>query len=62
MSEEMNNNVDTQTREYVLETDLPAYMNRKFCSTKERVVYILKTATAELNFCQENGTIFGTTI
>ncbi len=49
MSEEKNPNVETQTREYVLETDLPAYMNRKFCSTKERVVYILKTATAELN-------------
>ncbi len=49
MSEERNNNVDTATREYVLETDLPAYMNRRFCSTKERVVYILKTATAELS-------------
>ena len=49
MSEEMNKNVETQTREYVLETDLPAYMNRNFCSTKERVTYILKTATAELN-------------
>lgn len=48
MSEEMNKNVETQTREYVLETDLPAYMNRNFCSTKERVTYILKTATAEL--------------
>ncbi len=48
MSEEMNQNTDVQTREYVLETDLPAYMNRKFCSTKERVTYILKTATAEL--------------
>ena len=49
MSEEMNKNAETQTREYVLETDLPAYMNRNFCSTKERVTYILKTATAELN-------------
>ena len=49
MSEEMNKNVETQTREYILETDLPAYMNRNFCSTKERVTYILKTATAELN-------------
>ncbi len=48
MSEEMNQNIDTRTREYVLETDLPAYMNRNFCSTKERVTYILKTATAEL--------------
>ena len=48
MSEEMNKDVATQTREYVLEKDLPAYMNRQFCSTKERVVYILKTATAEL--------------
>ncbi len=48
MSEEKNVNVETQSREYVLETDLPAYMNRKFCSTKERVTYILKTATAEL--------------
>ena len=48
MNEEMNKNVETQTREYVLETDLPAYMNRNFCSTKERVTYILKTATAEL--------------
>lgn len=48
MSEDMNQNIDTQTREYVLETDLPAYMNRRFCSTKERVVYILKCATAEL--------------
>ncbi len=48
MSEEMNN-VDTQTREYVLETDLPAYMNRNFCSTKERVAYILKTSTAALS-------------
>ncbi len=48
MSEEMNKNVETKTREYVLETDLPAYMNRNFCSTKERVTYILKTATAEL--------------
>ncbi len=49
MNDEMNKNVETQTREYVLETDLPAYMNRNFCSTKERVTYILKTATAELN-------------
>ncbi len=49
MSEDMNQNVDTVTREYVLNTDSPAYMNRLFCSTKERVVYILKTATAELS-------------
>lgn len=49
MSEEMNQIIDTTTREYVLETDLPAYMNRRFCSTKERITYILKVATAELS-------------
>lgn len=49
MSEERNQTVDTTTREYVLETNLPAYMNRNFCSTKERVTYILKTATAALS-------------
>ena len=48
MSEEINNNVDVQTREYVFETNTPAYMNRNFCSTKERVTYILKTATSHL--------------
>ncbi len=54
MSEEMNKNVDTSTREYVLETKFPAYMNRNFCSTKERVTYILKTATAELTLGKYN--------
>lgn len=48
MSEEMNNAFETNTREYVFETNSPAYMNRNFCSTKERVTYILKVATAEL--------------
>ena len=47
MSEEMNK-VEVQTREYVFETNTPAYMNRNFCSTKERVTYILKTATSQL--------------
>ncbi|MBE6795677.1 MAG: hypothetical protein E7533_03735 [Ruminococcaceae bacterium] len=54
MSEEMNKNPDTSTREYVLETKIPAYMNRNFCSTKERVTYILKTATAELDLGKYN--------
>ena len=49
MSEEMNKAVETNTREYVFEIDSPAYMNRNFCSTKERVAYILKCAAAELN-------------
>lgn len=48
MSEEMNNSVETNTREYVFETNSPAYMNRNFCSTKERVTYILKCATSQL--------------
>ncbi len=56
MSEEYNNNTGTTTREYVLETDLPAYMNRRFCSTKERVIYILKVATAELTLGKYDST------
>ncbi len=48
MSDDMNQSTNTATREYVLETNAPAYMNRNFCSTKERIVYILKVATAEL--------------
>lgn len=47
MSEQMNN-VETNTREYVFEMNSPAYMNRNFCSTKERVTYILKNAAAAL--------------
>ncbi len=49
MNEEMNGAVEINTREYVLETDLPAYMNRRVCSTKERVVYILNTSAAALS-------------
>lgn len=56
MSEEKKQSVDTATREYVIEVDHPAYMNRKFCSTKERVVYILKTATAELTLGKYDST------
>ena len=52
MSDEMN----TATREYVLETSSPAYMNRRFCSTKERIVYILKIATAELTLGKYDST------
>lgn len=48
MNEEINQNSEVQTREYVFETNTPAYMNRNFCSTKERVTYILKTATSQL--------------
>lgn len=48
MSDKTTQSVDYQTREYVFEMDSPAYMNRKFCSTKERVTYILKTATSQL--------------
>ncbi len=53
MSEEKTN-VQTELapneREYVFEPgESPAYMNRKFCSTKERFVYILKTATGALS-------------
>ncbi len=48
MSDKATQSVDYQTREYVFEMDSPAYMNRKFCSTKERVTYILKTATSQL--------------
>lgn len=37
-------------REYVFDIgSSPAYMNRMFCSTKERVTYILKSATAALS-------------
>ncbi len=56
MSEENNNSVEVSTREYVLETDSPAYMNRRICSTKERVVYILKVATAELSLGKYDST------
>ncbi|MBR6634553.1 MAG: MFS transporter [Clostridia bacterium] len=48
MSDKTTQSVDYQTREYVFEMDSPAYMNRNFCSTKERVAYILKTATSQL--------------
>ncbi|MBO5066332.1 MAG: hypothetical protein J6D06_09490 [Clostridia bacterium] len=49
MSEE-NKNIDVNEREYVFEmTENSAYMNRIFCSTKERVAYILKCAAAELS-------------
>ncbi len=53
MSEE-NTNVKTELnvneREYVFEpNESHAYMNRKFCSTKERFTYILKTATGALS-------------
>ena len=56
MSEEYNQSAEVSTREYVLETDLPAYMNRRFCSTKERIVYILKIATSELNLGKYDST------
>ena len=52
MSDEMN----VATREYVLEMDSPAYMNRNFCSTKERVVYILKSATSQLTLGKYDST------
>ena len=49
MSEE-NKNTEVYEREYVFEPgETPAYMNRMFCSTKERVAYILKCAAAELS-------------
>ncbi len=56
MSEEFNSSTEVATREYVLETDIPAYMNRRFCSTKERVAYILKVATAELTLGKYDST------
>ncbi len=55
MSDE-NKNVATEEknavteREYVFElSETPAYMNRMFCSTKERVAYIVKCATGALS-------------
>ncbi len=37
-------------REYVFEPgETPAYMNRMFCSTKERMAYIVKTATSAIS-------------
>lgn len=49
MSEE-NKTTEVYEREYVFEmNESPAYMNRIFCSTKERVSYILKCAAAELS-------------
>ncbi len=49
MSED-NKTTEVHEREYVFEmNETPAYMNRMFCSTKERVVYILKCAAAELS-------------
>lgn len=49
MSEE-NKTTETYEREYVFEmNETPAYMNRMFCSTKERVAYILKCAASELS-------------
>ncbi len=49
MSEE-NKTTEVYEREYVFEPgETPAYMNRMFCSTKERVAYILKCAAAELS-------------
>ncbi len=35
--------------EATVKLDSPAYMNRLFCSTKERVAYILKTAVGGMN-------------
>ncbi len=55
MSEENKTNVTIQEddelyREYVFEPgEASPYMNRKFCSTKERFVYILKSATGALS-------------
>ena len=49
MSED-NKNIAVTEREYVFEPDNNfAYMNRMFCSTKERVAYILKCAAADLS-------------
>ncbi len=49
MSEE-NKTTEAYEREYVFEmNETPAYMNRIFCSTKERVAYIIKCAAAELS-------------
>ena len=49
MSEE-NKTTEAYEREYVFEmNETPAYMNRMFCSTKERVAYIIKCAAAELS-------------
>ncbi len=56
MSEDMNQNGNAVTREYVLETNSPAYMNRLFCSTRERIVYILKIATAQLTLGKYDST------
>lgn len=49
MSEE-NKVTETYEREYVFDmNESSAYMNRMFCSTKERVAYIVKCAAAELS-------------
>ena len=40
MSEEYNQSAEVSTREYVLETDLPAYMNRRFYTICYPVVFV----------------------